>query len=242
MADSTATQTQKTRLYELVMANGVSASPFVWRVRFALAHKGISFESVPLGFTEIPTALGGQLRTVPVLEDGQGRLGESWDIVEYLDRAYPERPALFASAAERTMIRFFDAWFAIEILRKLFRLYVLDIFNAARPQDRAYFRESREKRLEGLTLEACAAGRESQLPALREALAPLRWHLTQRPFIGGDSPSYADYIALGGFLWIASVSTLPPLARDDSLGPWLERGFDLFGALARDPRRKPLLE
>jgi hypothetical protein len=36
----------KVRLYELALANGRSASPFVWRIRYALAHKGIGFETV----------------------------------------------------------------------------------------------------------------------------------------------------------------------------------------------------
>jgi hypothetical protein len=42
----------KTRLYELVLDNGWSASPYVWRIRYALAHKGVPCEPVPLGFTE----------------------------------------------------------------------------------------------------------------------------------------------------------------------------------------------
>jgi hypothetical protein len=45
------------RLYELVLENGCSASPYVWRIRYALAHKGLSFESIPIGFTEIPRSL-----------------------------------------------------------------------------------------------------------------------------------------------------------------------------------------
>jgi hypothetical protein len=36
------------------LENGLSASPFVWRVRYALARKGLTFESMPLGFTDIP--------------------------------------------------------------------------------------------------------------------------------------------------------------------------------------------
>ena len=34
----------KVRLYELVLENGRSASPYVWRIRYALAHKGVPFE------------------------------------------------------------------------------------------------------------------------------------------------------------------------------------------------------
>ena len=53
----------KVRLYELALGNGRSASPFVWRIRYALAHKDIAFETVKLGFTDIPTLFGGKFKT-----------------------------------------------------------------------------------------------------------------------------------------------------------------------------------
>jgi glutathione S-transferase len=124
------------RLYELVLQNGRSSSPYVWRIRYALAHKGLSFDSVPLGFTEIATVLKGRSKTVPVIEHDGTMVADSWDIAEYLDRAFPQLPALFSSPAENAMVRLFDAWQLWEIMRKLFRIYVLDIHNAARPEDR----------------------------------------------------------------------------------------------------------
>jgi hypothetical protein len=60
------------RLYELVLENGLSASPYVWRIRYALAHKGLSFESMPIGFTEIPEVFGGRFKTVPVICRARG--------------------------------------------------------------------------------------------------------------------------------------------------------------------------
>ena len=232
------------RLYELVLENGRSSSPYVWRIRYALAHKGLAFETVPLGFTEIPTAFGGRFKTVPVIEHGETTLGESWDIAEYLDRAFPDRPALFSGPQENAMVRLMDMWFSIEVMRKMFVIYVLDIHNAARPEDRAYFRQSREQqRTKGATLEEYTKDRASRLPAVREALAPLRMHLARFPFLGGTAPNYADYIALGTFHWAASVATLPLLARgDEVLRAWLERGFDLYGGIGRDARMKPLFE
>ena len=78
---------------------------------------------------------------------------------------------------------------------------------------------------------------------LREALAPLRVQLSRAPYLGGTAPNYADYIALGAFHWIASVSSLPLLPRgDEALCAWLDRGFDLYGGIGRDPRMKPLVE
>jgi glutathione S-transferase len=201
----------KVRLYELVLENGRSASPFVWRIRYALAHKGVPCETVPVGFTEVSRIMGGRFKTVPVIEHGDTAMAESWDIAEYLDRTFPSAPAF-------------------------------DVHNAARPEDRAYFRRSREEYLKGVTLEEFTADRVSRLPMLRDALAPLRAHLSRYDFLGGSAPNYADYVALGAFHWVASVSTLPLLANNDTLRPWIERGFDLYGGLGRDPRMKPLFE
>jgi glutathione S-transferase len=232
----------KPRLYELALHNGRSASPYVWRIRYALAHKGIPYETVPVGFTGIPTTFGGRFKTLPVLEHGDTMMAESWDIAEYLDRAFPECPALFESPSELSLARLTDAWLSSEVMRKMFGIYVLDIHDAARPDDRPYFRRTREQRLKGVALEAHTADRASRLPALREALNPLRAHLSRFPYLGGAAPNYADYIALSMFLWVASVSTLPMLAHDDTLRAWLDRGFDLYGGLGRDPRMKPLFE
>jgi glutathione S-transferase len=62
----------------------------------------------------------------------------------------------------------------------------------------------------------------------RNCRLPLRSQLSRYPFLGGNTPNYADYIALGAFHWVASISTLPLLARsDDTLRRWLDKGFDL---------------
>ena len=230
----------KIKLYELALGNGRSASPFVWRIRFALAHKGLPFESEFLGFRDIPARFAGRFKTVPVIECGDVMMAESWDIAEYLDRAYPEQP-LFGSPAELSMVRLTDQWFTAEVMRKLFRIFLLDVHDAAHPLDQPYFRQSRENGfLRGRTLEDFTADRLSRLPALRESLAPLRAHLAKFPFLGGANPNFADYIVIGAFIWVGSVATVPPLQADDALLPYIERGLDLYGGLGRDPRMRPL--
>jgi glutathione S-transferase len=232
----------KIRLYEVALQDGRSASPFVWRIRYALAHKGIPFETVHLGFTEIPAVFGGKFKTVPILEHGGTVLSESWDIAEYLDRTFPDRPPLFSSPGELATVRLSDAWFTSEVMRKMFRLYVKDVHDAARPEDRAYFRQSREKNMKGKTLESFTADRATHLPAIRASMAPLRTHLLKFSFLGGSTPNYADYIALGGFYWAASAGTMPLLERDDALRDWLDRGFGLYGGIAQNPGTAPLFE
>ncbi len=229
------------RLAELVLANGRSVSPYVWRIRYALAHKGLAYESLPVGFTEIAQLFGGRFKVVPILAHGEMVMNESWDIATYLDRAFADRPPLFATPAEYALARLCDEWLAGVIMRPLFAIYALDIHNAARPQDQPYYRQSREQRLRGRTLEAYTADRASQVAAVRLALNPLRAQLAHQPFLGGQAPHYADYVALAAFHWVASVSTLPLLAADDRvLRDWLERGFDLYDGIGRDARMRPL--
>ena len=225
-----------------MLANGRSASPFVWRIRYALAHKGIAYESVPLGFIQIPEVFGGRFKTVPVIEHGDTMMAESWDIANYLDRAFPEQPTLFASPAEQAMVRLFDHWLIAAVVRPMLPVYILDVHEAARAEDRPYFRESREARFKS-TLEALSADRAARLPAIRESLTPLRQHLANHRFLGGDSPNYADYIALGVFHWVSLVATMPLLAsHDDVLRAWLERGFNRYAQLSRDASMEPIFE
>ena len=39
-------------LYDLKGRDGLRYSPYCWRIRYALAHKGLEIENVAVGFTE----------------------------------------------------------------------------------------------------------------------------------------------------------------------------------------------
>jgi glutathione S-transferase len=205
-------------LFELVTEDGCSISPYVWRTKYALAAKGLSYESCGVGFVDIPAIGSGAFSTLPILEDGERQVGDSWAIAAYLDQAYPD-PQLFSSEGERALALFFEKWLAVEVISNLFRICVLDIHDRLRQADRVYFRESREARL-GQTLEAA------------HALQPMRLALRQNRFIGGRSPGYADFIAIGAFIWGGSVATIDLLERDDPLRDWLDECLDLYGGIA----------
>jgi len=235
-----ATAPRSIRLYDLVLENGCSISPFVWRARYSIAHKGFAVEAIPVTYMGIRKILDGKYDRLPVIDDGGTLVNDSWAIADYLDRTYPDRPPLFATPGERAMARFFDGWFWPTVISPLFRCYVLDNHNFVAPEDRAYIRESRERYLGGKRLEDVVAGREQRLPAIREAMRPLRVALSETPWLGGDRPNYADFCGLSGFLWAASINTCPPLEKNDALFDWINRGFDLYGGLGRDPRLRPL--
>lgn len=216
-------------LFELTTADGCSISPYVWRTKFALARKGLAYGSEPVGFTGIGVIGPGAFATLPVLQDGDEWIGDSWAIANYLDRAYPPQP-LFSSAAEHATVRFFDRWMAVEIVANIFRICALDIYNRLRDADRAYFRASREQRL-GQSLDTAHEQRDRYLPTLHQSLQPLRLVLRDQRFVGGEEPGYADYIAAGAMIWGGSIATVALLPNSDELLPWLRRCLDLHGGV-----------
>lgn len=220
-------------LYDLAGADpALRFSPFCWRTRMALAHKGLDVETVPWRFTEMDViAFSGQ-GLVPVLVDGDRVLSDSFAIALHLEAAYPGRPSLFGGPGGTALARFVNAFADTVVLPWIARLIVSDIMKVLHEKDRGYFRESREARF-GRPLEAATADRDAVLPEFRSVLQPLRQSLRGRPFLGGEAPLYADYILFGGFQWARCTSAFDLLAVDDPVSAWRDRLLDLFEGLAR---------
>ena len=207
-------------------------SPNCWRITIALAHKGLAFETIPWRFTEKNViAFSGQ-GAVPVLVDDARTVFDSWRIALYLDEAYPGHPKLMDSEQARGAIFAFKNWCERYVHTAMFRVIILDLFAHLHEKDKAYFRESRETRI-GTTLEAYGADRTGALAALRQALDPVRPIFVEQLFIGGPSPSFADYILFGAFQWARVMSPIRLLEPDDPLYAWRERLLDLHGGIAR---------
>ena len=219
-------------LYDLVGRDDRRFSPHCWRTRMALAHKGLECEAKPTRFTEIGKIGDGQVRTVPAIEDGAHLIGDSWAIARYLEATYPERPSLFGGPGGQTLTLFVQSWCVSVLHAGLVPLIVLDIHDQLAPEDKNYFRRTREKRF-GRPLEEVQAGRESRLDDFRKSLEPVRLRLRERPFLGGDGPLYADHLVFGALQWARVISPLRVLAADDSVSAWFERCLDLHGGLGR---------
>src|SRR3954469_13503085 len=155
-------------LYDLAGADSdLRFSPYCWRTRFALAHKGLPVETVPWRFTE-GDALGfsGQGK-VPVIRDGSDVVSDSWTIAEHLEDRY-NGPTLFGGTGGHSHARFINAWADSVLVGGIARFIVRDLLDIIDPKDRAYFRSSREQRF-GCSLEDVQAGREQRLPAFRDS-------------------------------------------------------------------------
>lgn len=219
-------------LYDLAAADpAVRFSPYCWRTRFALLHKGLEVETIPWRFTE-KHLLGpsGQDR-VPVIVDGnkQGRwVNDSWRIAEYLDEAYPDRPALMPSPSRRAAAKFVATWADGTFHMAVFPLVLMNLFNNIAEQDKAYFRENREARF-GRKLEEIVVAPQAGKEALARALMPAEQALVLSPYLGGDAPDYADYALAGSLMWVWVMSPVEPFDATTAVGRWHGRMRELFG-------------
>lgn len=206
-------------------------SPFCWRVKMALQHKGLEGEEIPWRLTEKEAiAFSGQ-KLVPVLVDGDKTLSDSWEIARYLEAAYPERPSLFGDTVGEAEALFVKFWCEQTILPVLFRIVLPNLFEHLHEKDKAYFRQSREQRL-GMTLEEFASPTPETIAALRQALAPLGATLEHQPYLGGRAPSFADYIVFSAFQWARGVCPIQLLASEDPVYRWRDRLLHAFDGYA----------
>ena len=221
------------QLYELV---GLDAerpfSPFCWRTRMAVAHKGLDCGSIPWRFTEKSTIAPYGSNKVPVLLHDERAVADSWTIANYLEDTFPDHPSLFGGVGGRSAGRLINSWGDIAVIGGLFSLIVADIPAHLGPVDAEYFRKSREARL-GKTLEETMSTRDKSVIAFRRSLEPLRLTLKSQPYLGGTTPNYADYVMFGGFQWARVVSPFRVLEDSDPIYAWRERLLDAFDGLAR---------
>jgi glutathione S-transferase len=221
------------KLFELVGTDAARPfSPYCWRTRMALAHKGLSAESIPWCFTDKQAVAPYKSEKVPVLLDGDNSVVDSWAIANYLEDTYPDRPSLFGGEGGRAMARMINWWGDIAIVNGIFPMIATDVHGHLKPEDADYFRRTREARM-GRPLEELTTDRDKEVAKFRRSLDPMRLTLRTQAFLGGDGPNYADYIVFGGFQWARVTSPFHLLDDKDLVYAWRERLLDAFDGMAR---------
>lgn len=218
------------RFYDLVGTDQRRMSPYGWRVRMALAHKGLDSEWVPVRFTDKEIIGFSSQKLVPVLVDGETVVHDSWAIANHLEAAYADRPSIFGDSGGKALAEFVMHWTNTQVHPHLIKLILGDVFKVVLPEDQPYFRESREKRF-GMTLEAFTDQSPERVAAFRAALEPMRLCLAARPYLAGAAPSYADYALFGSLQWARCSSPLKLLEPGDPLYDWRQRLLDSFDGM-----------
>jgi len=214
-------------LYELAGKDDRRFSPYCWRIRMALAHKGLDATFVPVRFTDKATIAFSDQGKVPVLVDGNTTVVDSFEIACYLDQNYADRPALFGNEIARGEARVINHWTNSVLHAALQPLVIDDIYQHLTDEDRDYFLETRSSRFDR-PFDQVQANRDEDVVAARDAVTPLRLTLAEQPFLSGDAPAFADYIVFGAFQWVRSISPFKVLEDDDPVRLWRDRLLHAF--------------
>lgn len=234
----------KAILYDLAGRDGLHFSPFCWRARLALAHKGVTPEIAPVFFREIkdiPAPSGTPWKTVPVFEHDGGMIVDSWDIAMHLEAQYPDQPTLFGGEAGVALCSFVKHWTELGVHRLFAGGMMLEVLECLDDGDKEYFRTTREARF-GKSFEELQAQADAGIDAVRAALMPANRRLQDAPFLGGDAPLFADYILFASLQWARIVSrkeVIPEgLESLQEVRNWMERCLDLHHGMARSHRSR----
>jgi glutathione S-transferase len=219
-------------MYERIGHQQRRPSPFSWRIRYALAHKSAPVEFRTVRFADVETIRerSGQNK-VPILVDGDQVIHDSWNIVVHLEDQLPDRPSLFGGNIGRGVTRALNFWSDTILASAIRRLIAADFVYCLAPEDRAYYRQSREAQF-GCTLEEYCAHRERWLGEFETTIAPLEQTLAEQPYIAGTEPAYADYVLFSVFQYARLGSPHELLRADTSLRRWrdaLVSRFDRLG-------------
>jgi glutathione S-transferase len=221
-------------LYELAAADpAIRFSPYCWRVRMALAHKGISARVLPWHFGE--RKLPGGNRQVPVMVDDGEVIADSTAIALHLENKYHNGPSLFGDEIGEAHARFIIAWADTVLIPALLPILAPDLLKLVKPASQPAFREARESRM-AMTFEAARENRSALIESAQLKMVPLRRVLQNAGFLGGEEPSYADYAVFGCFQWMRCSSKVEILQAEDPIAHWRETMLTLFGDLARDAK------
>ena len=221
------------QLYDLATKYpNIRFSPFCWRIKYALAHKELSWEEIPIrALTEknlLPTPNEGK---VPVLVDDDQVVFDSWDIALYLEEKYPNQ-LLFDSSESRAQSLFVKNWTEAVLHILVSRMGILDFYETPTKDDQKVFRETRESRF-GVVLEDWGSDPQGARVDFLKALEPLRQTLRSQKFMGGRTPNFSDYIMVGIFQWMRCGSRLKVFEKSDEVFDYQERLLDLFDGLGR---------
>jgi glutathione S-transferase len=201
--------------------HGVNLSPFVRKVRFALAEKGVTVDQkqvVPFGLSDEFKKLS-PLGKIPVYQDGDLVLPDSSVIIDYLEHVHPA-PALYPSdPGQRGRALFYEEYGDTKVTSALstvfFQRFVRKNFFQQEPDE-----------------DLVKAALENEIPAVLDYLAG---ELGRNDYLVGGQFSIADIAVSTAFVNFRIAGESVDAGRWPTVAAYLERVFSR-------PAIKPIVE
>ena len=206
------------KLYDLTGKDNLRFSPPCWNVKLCLIHKQISYETIPVRFSEKHKIEFSKQSLVPILKYQNGFVCDSWNIINWLDENYDQNK-LFVNKANKNFSYFLYLWTSRQLLPILFKIIAHEIPNILEGDDIDYYINSREKRIMG-PITKFKANINVFIQEFRKLINPIRKIIEVNGFISGKEPGVEDYIFFGNFKWVDIVSSCQLLDTDDPIYKW----------------------
>ena len=206
--------------YELAAENkDIKFSPFVWRTRMALLHKGVDFESIAWQFRDRDTK---EHKTVPAIYDNGKMVSDSWEIAKYLDAQYPDKPMLMKDAEAEAHAQLVSNICNMMVFATAASMAIYPVSQIIDDESAAYFIETREAKFGKKLVDINNGDKDAAKAALAKGLSVFEATLGTSDYLGGDAPTYADYTLFGVLKWI-DVVAYRPVDGSTNVGKWFDR-------------------
>jgi len=221
-----------------------SGTPFAIKVQRALHWKGIAFDVHEVAWPEREALFAriGPARKLPILEEPDGAVEDSGEILRHLEQTHPEPSLLPAAPRDRALALFVEEW-ADEVFY-FQSVYEVAHVSGSAVQARAYHGPGLSdaeieagNRAAIRMLEVQGTGRyapEKVLGDLERALDALVVLLRETGFVAGPRLGHAD-LALFGHFHRRCAGTHPEIERRIRARPALVGHMERVDALTRGP-------
>ena len=201
--------------------HGANLSPFVRKVRFALAIKGVEYEQtqvVPFGQSDEFMKIS-PLGKIPVYEDQGQAIPDSSVIIDYIERVHPEPPIYPTNPLQRARALFYEEYSDTKLTEVLSTPFFQRFI---RPN---FFQQDSDEEIVKTTL-------EEKAPPIWDYFES---QLDESDYLVGDSLGIADIAVASPFVNFALSGESLPADRWPKLSALVQR-------VHGHPALKPIVE
>ncbi|OCH87044.1 hypothetical protein OBBRIDRAFT_796579 [Obba rivulosa] len=227
-------QLQKIQFYDIAgnCTDDHAWSPNTWKTRYALNYKGLSYRTIWLEYPDIERVCK-EVGAKPSQEPKEGdsappyyscpfiydpntntAVSDSARIARYLDKTYPETPAVIPPGTD-ALHAAFESAFASAVIMPLLPILLPASHTYLNPRSQDHYRRNRERELGELfggKLEDWSSPgpvREEQWRAIREGLSKVNAWMTvdghEKPYVMGNQVCYADLFVAAWLVWVKRI-------------------------------------
>ena len=189
-------------------------------------HKDILFETIPVGFSEKKKIAFTNQKLVPIIQNNDHFVCDSWNIIKWLEQNYIKNP-LFINSSNKTFSYFLYNWTSKELLPMLFKIIGNEIPKILDGKDLEYFIKTREENIKAplSTLKPLAPAATTNF---RKSINPIRKIIKENNYIYRKNPGLEDFIFFGNLKWVQSCNNYPLLEDDDLIKKWFSEIHQIF--------------